>query len=43
MDIIGSVVVCLSGMVLIAHPTWLFGAEKDGDILGEDSDGSAAA
>mmetsp|Transcript_23420 Transcript_23420/g.41086 ORF Transcript_23420/g.41086 Transcript_23420/m.41086 type:complete len:405 (+) Transcript_23420:119-1333(+) len=42
LDIIGAVV-CLSGVVLIAHPTWLFGAEEDEDISEEDSDGSAAA
>lgn len=42
LDIIGAVV-CLSGVVLIAHPTWLFGAEEVEDVADDDADASAAA
>lgn len=40
LDIIGAVV-CLTGVALIAHPTWLFG--KSGASSTEDDDGSSAS
>ena len=41
LDIVGAVV-CLSGVALIAHPTWLFGSEKVDDVAAaDDNDGAS--